>query len=911
MLGGVMLTVSAMGQVTTIHRLVPKLAVAGEKAGGRGEVALGGGRVALGMPGAINPKTGVACGGVALFDTKTLKELPTLFPPDADANAGMEFGYAVASSGSLLVIGAPGADSSPTGSNNLGAVYVYDLVAKKFIGGNNQELFLDSERWGQAVAVDGDLAAFSSPISTGSGGNQSVPAGAVLAGDFRTGAFSFVSPDSTALAGVTTGAAGDAFGTSIALRGNLLVVGSPGATVGGQAGAGRVTVVSVRQSDRSIFLSEINNPAPAANERFGQELALGTRHLQIGAPGDAGGNGKLFLREARTPLNMVPVADATGGSPTSGMGTAVATEGNRIFYLQGSQVVGQTYNAPYSLNNPFWTWEADSGGHGAALAVADDLLAVGAPGWNGNVGSVVLHSTRALNVSDFYQGQFTGSSAPEFPVDGITLADFPEVAVNLQAPPDYPAGNPLYVAKLGGTAAATNPLAVFAHDSSVTQTQLLGFAVKSSVAGVSRPIGNGVGRWWWRVTYNNKLPDFFSSDGNTLFSEMHNGTGNLWGVNLPLKVADELRVSEVIADAGVVSLRLKQGGAVNAGNDSAIYSMAPSDLTNHAFLVREGDNAGVDTFIGELAPRVALRGASYLNMGALTGDAVSPATNQALLSGSVIVVRRGQSAAGVRDTGGQAIAATFSTFTAEVANADMDLLFRATLNPSPGITSANNEGLWSNRTGTFDLVLQKGQQAPTLPTGVKVKRFLNQAILEGDDVLILAQVSGPGINAANDTVVFLSKEDSAEPGFFEVLAREGDRLPGTKGAKIGNILRLEVASTDEGSGSNRYGLLCSLVTEAGRVTPADNLIWVIGDALPGMILQTAARQPLPKLRKGETNQILGPGYDKLTSIAFPAVTRDATGSLLTGMAHVIDPRHGGSSGVATFPNKRKAVLMIW
>jgi hypothetical protein len=257
-----------------------------------------------------------------------------------------------------------------------------------------------------------------------------------------------------------------------------------------------------------------------------------------------------------------------------------------------------------------------------------------------------------------------------------------------------------------------------------------------------------------------------------------------------------------------------------------------------------------------------------------------------------------------------AVAATFLTFTAESHNVAKGL-FRATLKPTAGVTSAVNEALWSDRTDSIDLVLQKGQQAPGLPTGVKVTRFLNHAIMQDDNILILAQVGGPGVKAANDVLLYLSRKAPAEPGAFEILAREGDRLPGTKGAKIANILRLETAATNAGAGFNRYGLLCTLVTEAGRVTPADNLVWMIGDALPGSVAQTAVRQPLPKLRKGESSMIYGPGYERLISIAFPAVTRDVTGALITGMAHVIDPRHGGSTGVVTFPNKRKGVALIW
>jgi hypothetical protein len=904
---------AVLGQVLTVNRLVPSLAAVGEKAGGNGEVAIGCGQIAIGLPGAVNPKTGVATGAVALFDAKTFKELPPIFPPTADANAGMEFGYAVAISGSVLVIGAPGADDSPAGSENRGAAYVYDLKAKKFLRAKIQDNFfmLAGERYGQVVGVDGDWVAISSPQSTGISENLTVSAGAVYLTQFQSAATHFISPDSAQLPGAVTGVAGDDFGASVVMRGNLLVIGSPGATVGGNARAGRVTVVSFGPTENTL-LTEIDNPAPAANEEFGRELALGSRHLLIGAPGDEGGNGKFFIRDARLPLTMPYVSEVSGTAVTDEIGKALATEGNRLFYNSGGLMGGQTFFSPFDINQTYLTWDEDGGDYGADMAVGDGLVVVGAPGWNGDTGSVVVHETRQIESPDFYPSQFTDSSAPEHPVAGTTLADFVEVAANLQAPTTYPAGNPLYIGKLAGAGAKTNPLGVFVHDSSESETNLIGVALSSLYPTISRPIGNGVGRWWWRVTYKaNKLPDFFSSDGNNSTNELHNGSGDLWGVNLPLKAADELRVDNVLADAAIVTLRLKVGGAVNAGNDSGVYSMEQADVMNQGFLIREEFAFGPGVLVGEIAPRVTVRDQIASVTFGLTGSNVNSGNNQRLLLTDVVPITRGDAAPGVRNSTGSAISASFSSFTAEAHNASSGV-FRATINPTAGVTPAVNEGLWSNRNGSLGMVMQKGQQAPVLATGVKVTRILNFAIMTDNDILILAQVAGPGIKPTNDVVLYLSKEDPMqEPGYIEILAREGDRLPGTKGAKIGSILRLEVAAVGGVNAFNRYGILCSLVTEAGRVTPADNLVWMVGDALPGEVEQKAARQPLPKLRKGEASTSYGPGYEKLSSIAFPAVTRDASGALLTGMAHVLDPRHGGSTGVVTFPNKRKAVTLIW
>ena len=527
-----------------------------------------------------------------------------------------------------------------------------------------------------------------------------------------------------------------------------------------------------------------------------------------------------------------------------------------------------------------------------------------------NGGSVVLHPTTSIQAPDVYVSQYTGDSAAGVGT-GDRVVDFLEVAANLSASATYTAGNPLYFAKVAGPeAVAGRPVKLLAYDAFDSEAALLG-GTDAMVPTMTRPIGNGGGLWWWRGSHKaGNVPNFFSSNGGGVTPRLHNGNGTLFGVNLPLKTIDELRVDNKAAETGAVSMRLKVGGAVDGTNDSGVLLMDSAFAGIPRFWGREGDafNAGK---YGEFAPRLAVTAGTFSFSAALTGTGFTTANNQLVFLASAISVLRGDAAPGVLNAAGSGIAATFSTFTGEMHSDDLKGLFRATLNPAPGLTAAVNEGLWTNRTGPVEMVLQKGQLVPLVGESLRVKRFLNYAIVHENDILVLAQVSGAGVNSGNDVVLLLSTQDGVNPGTWEVLAREGDRLPGTNGAKVGVILRVEVATTDAGNGNNRYGVLCSLVTEAGRVTAANNLVWVVGETAAGAFNQEAVRQPLPKVRKGEGCGFFGAGFERITSVAFPAVTRDATGALNTGMAHVIDPRHGGSTGVVTFPNKKKGVGLIW
>ncbi len=907
-----------------IKRLASKSAPGFTFLGGEYRLAMGAGIVAAGAPNLMNPKTGVITGGVLLWDARTGKELPTLFPPPGSAAANVSFGWSVAMSGSTLVIGAPYLDSASGAVSDVGGAFVYDVKARRFL--TAQPLRAPwaeaSDHFGERVAVDGDLVALGSLEANGQGANAAVDAGAVLAVNFRTGDYSRITPDAVGLPGATLGNATDSFSWGLALRGRVLAVGAPGAEVSAVPVAGRIYVISVNlgpaagPGGASALLTEVTESAPQAFVNYGQKLALGSRFLVTGSPNQNSGAGQVRVFDARGLPALPEVATYTGGVPGDNYGLAVATEGNRVFLTyDGRYVAGLTIDSPFTRQQVFFTWDTESQGYGQALTLADERLAVGQPSFDGpaqDSGAVVLHPTTTLHGPDFFLGPLTGDSAPSMPGDA-RLTKFQEVVLTLRPPTAYPAGNPLCVGSLsGGVPGVKSPLGVFEHDSSLTISRALSQST-TDLPRLSRPIANHPDATWFRAGPKGKGPPnlMWVNGSNPPEPVLHGGDGVLFGVNLPVASVGELRVDNIDAGRGLAPARLKQGGGpVDAGNDSALLDVAASNTLNSNFFLREGDDLGVGVLGGEVAPRGAFTSFTLSFMTGLTGTGVTPDTNQLVLAGSLTALK-GDTAPGVLDKQGNAVAvAAFQQFTGETHGPSVSGLIRAVVRGA-GVTAAVNEGLWSNRSASLALILQKGQQAPLLAAGVKIKRLLNYAMLRNDDILVLAQVAGPGVKAGNDGVLYRSELSGPEPGVFEILAREGDRLQGLGGAKIATILRLEATTGPMNSDRSRYGVLCSLVSEPGRVTPKNNLVWAVGAPDLGDPDHSAVRLPLPKLRKGEFCEVFGPGYDRVTSFSFPAMTRDATGVLHTGMAQVIDYRHGGSTGVVTFPNKRQSAVLIW
>lgn len=109
---------------------------------------------------------------------------------------------------------------------------------------------------------------------------------------------------------------------------------------------------------------------------------------------------------------------------------------------------------------------------------------------------------------------------------------------------------------------------------------------------------------------------------------------------------------------------------------------------------------------------------------------------------------------------------------------------------SGGSIDFDDEGLWLNRTGTFEPVAVLGQQAPGMPAGVTfsgagsfVGPFGFWTGNRAGQVLFVGNVDGQGVNLNNDEGVWLGK-----PGALALLARENMAIvvPGMNNARLGS-----------------------------------------------------------------------------------------------------------------------------
>lgn len=193
----------------------------------------------------------------------------TLSDPDPEAE---QQGEAVALDGDTAVVGASYSDVGPRGNEGTASVYV------RSPGGWATQARLTAldphgfERFGASLSLDGDTLAVGAPGIT-------LPAQQAAYVLVRTDGVWSQQARFTPPAGEPRGS----FGASVAIRGPVLLVGEPDATVAGSPAAGRVHVYT-QTGGQWRPGRIIPSPEADALDSFGQSLALDVGTALVSAP---------------------------------------------------------------------------------------------------------------------------------------------------------------------------------------------------------------------------------------------------------------------------------------------------------------------------------------------------------------------------------------------------------------------------------------------------------------------------------------------------------------------------------------------------------------------------------------------------------------------------------------------------
>jgi hypothetical protein len=258
------------------------------------------------------------CGAVYLFRERNggWKLAGVLQPEDLGSKDGL--GVSVGVDGDTVIAGAPG-------QNGSGAAYVFAFDGRGWK--TRAKLTVPQSSgyagFGHAVAISGDTALVGAPTTD----EPAVLSGAAYV--FRRQGKDW--RQETRLASANA-APLEKFGASVALDGDLALVGSPRAALGDSTRAGAAFVFQ-RTGGAWRQMARIQAPSPRSDEEFGRAVALAASRAIVGSSfGDAAGlnTGVAYLFERQEERwSARGSVFATEPSAVEEFGTSVAVSGDR------------------------------------------------------------------------------------------------------------------------------------------------------------------------------------------------------------------------------------------------------------------------------------------------------------------------------------------------------------------------------------------------------------------------------------------------------------------------------------------------------------------------------------------------------------------------------------------------------
>ena len=357
-------------------------------------VALDGVDLLVGAPGNANAKGAVY---PFLFTTGSWQQQATLTAPDG--RAPFRFGISVALSSGTALIGSAGV--------NVGQGRVYAFTTSDGASWTQDAEFAahdkrDNNLFGHAVSLSGTTAMIGAY-----GRNKYQGAGYV----FEETSASVWTQQAELLA--TDGRSdGDDFGISTSLSGNTLVVGAPN-----QNSEGAAYVYTLNNSTWT-FDTELSDPGVTAGDAFGNSVAVSGNTIIIGAYGTNGKTGAAYVyHRSTTGWHHQATLTASDQQVGDDFGYSVALSGSAA--LVSSFGRNNFAGAVYLFRSSVGSWSqaqelvatdgASYDRFGFSVAISASAAVVGAPGHNASAGVAYFYGFDGTKLT--LQSELTGTPA--------------------------------------------------------------------------------------------------------------------------------------------------------------------------------------------------------------------------------------------------------------------------------------------------------------------------------------------------------------------------------------------------------------------------------------------------------------------------------------------------------------------
>jgi hypothetical protein len=268
-------------------------------------VAVGSGRIVVGAYG--DDDNGTTSGSAYVFDLDG-NQLAKITA--SDAAAGDSFGYSVAIGSGRIVVGAPRNDDN--GSNS-GSAYIFDLDGNQLVKKTASDAAAD-DFFGESVAVGSGRIVVGASFNDDNGVNS--------------GSAYIFDLDGNQIAKITAsdGAGNDLFGWSVAIGSGRIVVGAYGDDDNG-SNSGSAYIFDLDGNQ----LAKINASDGAVDDNFGYSVAIGSGRIVVGARYDDDNgtfSGSAYIFDLNG--NQIAKITASDGAANDKFGQSVAIGSGRI-----------------------------------------------------------------------------------------------------------------------------------------------------------------------------------------------------------------------------------------------------------------------------------------------------------------------------------------------------------------------------------------------------------------------------------------------------------------------------------------------------------------------------------------------------------------------------------------------------
>jgi outer membrane protein assembly factor BamB len=268
---------------------------------------------------------GKQSGAAYVFDVSTGELVHKLAPSDATPHHA--FGLSVAIDGHLAIVGArDDSELAPSG----GAAYVFDVTTGEQLVKLTPSDFSGGKHFGESVSISWDRAI----VGASGDGDAGLWSGAAYIFDVMTGEQLF---KLTAL----DAAAKDMFGESVAIDGDIAIVGSRGfEPASNSAGAAYLFDVTTGEQLRKLTASDA-----APGDSFGSSVAIRGGRAIVGAQtkiGD-GERGAAYLFDVRTGQELAKLTASDEELDEFGCSVALGDSRTGIGSLTGPEHTGAVY----------------------------------------------------------------------------------------------------------------------------------------------------------------------------------------------------------------------------------------------------------------------------------------------------------------------------------------------------------------------------------------------------------------------------------------------------------------------------------------------------------------------------------------------------------------------------------------